>query len=94
MQELMLGMVILGWLQLISVSSGRNGVLFSAAWAGATTLLMFVSARGGETPFFLDLAQYFAAIWPVMMLTFWTGWVMGGILRPVLRVLKWAAAIR
>lgn len=94
MQELMVAMVLLGWIQLISVASGRNGILYSAGWAFATTAVMFAGAWDAQVPVHIDIAQYFAAIWPVMMLVFWSGWVAGGLLRPILRALKWAGAIR
>lgn len=94
MQELIVGMMLLGWLQLVTVSSGKNGLLCSAGWATLSVALLYLGAGDSDAPLHTDIPQFFAALWPVMMLTFWTGWFLGGLIRPVLRLFRWAAAIR
>ena len=91
METLMVGMVVLGWLQLLSVKSGRWSVIASGLWALATTGLMAIAAFDTTMPG--DTVSYIITIWPLMFVTLWAGWTIGAMLRPILRFFRWIAAL-
>lgn len=94
MQDLIVGIVLLGWLHLTTTWSGRSGLIYSAGWASLSVAILYMGAGDSGMPIYVDLPQYIASLWPVMMITFLTGWFLGGLLRPFLRLFRWAAALR
>ena len=88
MDNLLVGIGLLGFVHLVTVSGWRSGAMYCAVWATVVTTFLYVTTLQPGEAIFPHIFSYFSIIWPMTAMTFSLAYIGGGMFRMMLRILK------